>query len=584
MPQLTVEQAYAQAMQYHQLGQMREAEQLYRQIIAAQPRHADAHHMLGLLAYQCGNAEAGIQLIRRAIEFHPGASFYSNLGNMLAQAGRAKEAVVECRRAVELDPKLAAAHNNLGVALAQLREMDEAIDSYQRALALQPDYVEALNNLGNAQRGVCMLEESIASFRRAIELVPGDSPSYHDYLMTLNYHPGYDAPAMLAELRRWSDQCEPSFPPPVYRNDPDPNRRLRVAYLCANFGDHVHALFHPPLLLNHDRQKVEVFGYSNIEVPDAMTTRLRAMCDQWREIYGLSDEQVAQQIQADQIDILVDEVMHMAENRLMTYARQPAPVQLTWLAYPGSTGTRSVEYRLTDPYLDPPDTEAGKYSEESIRLPDTFLCYGPRTDEPVRESPAVQNGFVTFGSMNNFIKVNDRVLSLWGRLLARVPRSRLIMVAPPGRSRRRVLETFAKAGIAEDRIEFVPFQSRDDYYATYHRIDIALDTFPYNGYATNLDSFWLGVPVVTLVGERVTGRSTWSALNNLKLTELAANDEQTFLDIVSQLANDLPRLIELRATMRDRMRKSPLTDAPRFTRGIESIYRDLWQRWCERRG
>lgn len=579
---MTVDQAFAQAMQFHQAGRVVEAEQLYRRVIAANPHHADAYHMLGLLAYQCGQADAGIQLLRQAIEIKPGnAAFHSNLGNMFAQLNRATDAIAACRRAIELDPNLPAAHNNLGIALAQQRQMDEAIDSYHRALALQPDYLEALNNLGNAQRTVGQVDDALASFRRAIQLSPDvDTPSHHDYLFTLHYHPEYDSPAIFAELKKWSDKFEPNFPPPVYPNDRDPNRRLRVAYLCANFGDHVHALFHGPLLASHDRAQVEVFGYSNVEIPDAVTARLQGLCDQWRDIYEMSDEQVAQQLQADGIDILVDEVMHMAEHRLYTYARRPVPIQMTWLAYPGTTGMRSIQYRLTDPFLDPPGTEAGKYSEESIRLPDTYLCYGPPTEDPVRETPAKANGYITFGCLNNFVKVNDRVLALWTRLLASVPMSRLLMTAPLGRARQRVIATFARAGITENRIEFVPFQSRVDYLATYHRIDIALDTFPYNGYTTSLDAFWMGVPVVTMIGRTVTNRATWSALNNLKLPELAAIDEVAFIAMTSKLAADLPRLIELRASMRERMRNSPLTAAKRFATNLEAIYRDLWNRWC----
>ncbi|CAN5429976.1 tetratricopeptide repeat protein [soil metagenome] len=583
MSQLTVDQAFARAMQFHGQGRAHDAETLYRQIIAAQPSHADAHHLLGLLAYQTGNADAGIQLIRRAIELQPGvAAYHSNLGNMLCQAGRAKEAIVECRRAVALDPNLAAAYNNLGIALAQQRETDEAIDSYERALAIHPDYPEALNNLGNAQRSVCLLNEAVANFRRAMALSPDDSPSHHDYLFTLHYLPDYEAPAILAELQRWADRYAPEIPTPVHRNDPDPNRRLRVAYLCANFGDHVHALFHAPLLSSHDRRQVEVFGYSNVEAPDAVTARLRGMCDHWRDIFGLPDEEVARLLQADAIDILVDEVMHMVENRLLLYARKPVPVQMTWLAYPGTTGLPAMQYRITDPFLDPPGTEAGKYSEESIRLPDTFLCYGPPTDEPVRDSPVMRNGFITFGGQNNFSKVNDGVLGLWTRLLARVTNSRLLMTAPAGRARQRVLAKFASGGIAAERIEFVPFQSRAEYLATYHRIDIALDTFPYNGYTTSLDAFWMGVPVLTRVGHTVVGRATWSALNNLRLPELAATDDDGFVERAAHLAGDLPRLINLRMTMRDRMRNSPLTDAPPFARNFEAVYRELWQRWCAR--
>jgi predicted O-linked N-acetylglucosamine transferase (SPINDLY family) len=288
-----------------------------------------------------------------------------------------------------------------------------------------------------------------------------------------------------------------------------------------------------------------------------------------------------QMLREDHIDILVDEVMHMGSNRLRLYARRPVPVVLTWLAYPGTTGVGGVQYRLTDPYLDPPGSEAGKYSEESIRLPDTFLCYGPTVQEPPADLPAAWNGFVTFGSLCTPGKLNARMLETWARLLSRVQGSRLIMVAPPGKTRERLTELFARAGVAQDRVEFVGIQSHDDYMATYHRIDIGLDTFPYSGFTTGFDAFWMGVPVVTIVGDVGTGRGVWSVVNNLKLTELGATDQDDYIRIAGELASDLPRLRTLRATLRKRMLDSPLVDHPRFTKGMEATYRQLWQRWCE---
>jgi len=259
------------------------------------------------------------------------------------------------------------------------------------------------------------------------------------------------------------------------------------------------------------------------------------------------------------------------------FARKPAPVQITWLAYPGTTGLEAMDYRLTDPYLDPPGADAD-YVEKSIRLPHSFWCYDPLSEEPaVNPLPAASNGWVTFGCLNNFYKVNDALLKLWERVLGAVPASRMVILAKLDDYKRQVLQ---KLTIDPSRIEFVPYRPRAKYLEAYHRVDIALDTYPCNGHTTSLDALWMGVPVVTLVGPTVLGRGGFSQLTNLGLEKLIAHDREQFVAIASQLARDLPRLDALRSGLRGRMKASPLMDAPRFARDIETVYRDVWRKWC----
>jgi predicted O-linked N-acetylglucosamine transferase (SPINDLY family) len=271
------------------------------------------------------------------------------------------------------------------------------------------------------------------------------------------------------------------------------------------------------------------------------------------------------------------------------FARKPAPVQIAYLAYPGTTGMTAMDYRLTDPYLDPPGTHDELYSERSIRLPDTFWCFDPAALElnlPAADLPepgdlpAQRNGHVTFGCLNSFCKINAGVLHLWTRVLRAVPISRLLLLAPVGSARRWALDELTRAGLNPDRVEFVAQQPRRNYLDEYRRIDIGLDTLPYNGHTTSLDSFWMGVPVVTRIGPTVMGRAGLSLLSNLHLTELAGRDDDQFVQIAIDLAHDLPRLTELRRNLRLRMMASPLTDAKRFARNIESAYRQVWRAWC----
>ena len=300
---------------------------------------------------------------------------------------------------------------------------------------------------------------------------------------------------------------------------------------------------------------------------------------EWRTI----KRGLAQRIRADRIDILVDLKLHTCGNRLLVFARKPAPIQVSWLGYPGSTGMTAIDYRLSDPDLDPLGMDESVYSEKTIRLPDTFWCYDPLDGRqiPVTPLPAPTNGFVTFGSLNVFCKVNDALLARWANVLRQVENSRMLILSPSGAHRLRTQECFQQNGIDSDRIEFVANQSRQSYLETYHQVDLGLDTFPYAGHTTSLDSFWMGVPVVTLVGETAVSRAGWCQLSNLRLQELAAQTPEQFAKIAVGLAGDLPRLQALRSTLRQRMEESPLMDAPRFARGIEATYRQMWRTWCQ---
>jgi predicted O-linked N-acetylglucosamine transferase (SPINDLY family) len=258
-------------------------------------------------------------------------------------------------------------------------------------------------------------------------------------------------------------------------------------------------------------------------------------------------------------------------------------VQVTFAGYPGSTGLTAIDYRLSDPYLDPPGMDESIYSEQTVRLPDSFWCYDPldAADIAINSLPALNSDKVTFGCLGNFCKINPTVLSLWAQVLRQMENSRLLLLAPPGSHRQRTVDQLRGLGIDAGRVEFAPRQSRRAYLELYHRIDVGLDTFPYNGHTTSLDSFWMGVPVVSLVGQTVVSRAGWCQLSNLGLTELAANTAEQFVKIAAELAHDLPRLAALRSTLRGRMERSPLMDAPKFARSIEAAYRLMWRKWCE---
>jgi predicted O-linked N-acetylglucosamine transferase (SPINDLY family) len=368
-------------------------------------------------------------------------------------------------------------------------------------------------------------------------------------------------------------------------NDRSPQRRLRIGYVSPDFRFHPVGRFLLPLLETHDRGNFEIFCYASVDVPDALTDRCRAYTDAWRDVRDLSDEQLAQVVRRDRIDVLVDLTMHMAQNRLLLFARKPAPVQVTYLAYCGTTGLETMDYRLTDPHLDPPGGDERFYSERSVRLPETYWCYRPTIETPpVNPLPALAAGHVRFGSLNNFCKATPPTLAAWGRLLQAVPVSRLLLSARAGSHRDRVRGLLGEQGVASERVDFVDIQPVAEYFALYQQIDVALDPFPYGGGTTSCDALWMGVPVVSLAGQTAVGRGGLSILTNVGLPDLAARDAGHYVQVAAELAQDLPRLSDLRATLRERMRNSPLMDAPRFARSVEAAYREMWRRWCHRAG
>ncbi len=546
----TIPEALTLGIQHHQAGRLSAAEEIYRQILQAEPDRAEAIHLLGVIALQSGQYEVAIQHIERAVALQGDVAFFhSNLGAAYRAAHRTSAAIASYRRALELEPDRAEMHNNLGNVLKDQGRLDDATDCYRRALELKSDYAEAHSNI----------------------------------LYARLFCPACDPRTLYEEHRQWEQRHAAPLEKPVrpHPNDRSPERRLRIGYVSPNFRDHCQALFTMPLFSAHDRERFPIVCYSDVAQPDAATHRLRALADGWRNIAGMDHQQVADLVRRDSIDVLVDLTMHMAGSRLLVFARKPAPVQACWLAYPGTTGLSAIDYRLTDPCLDPPGLFDGCYAEESFRLPDSFWCYDPLESGPaVGPLPAAEKGFVTFGCLNNFCKVNPGVVRLWARVLKAVEGARLTLLADEGEPRRHVLDLLAQEAVDCRRVGFVASQPRPQYLDYYRGIDIGLDTVPYNGHTTSLDSFWMGVPVVTLVGPTVVGRGGASQLTNLGLPELIAASPDEYVRTAAALAQNLPRLAGLRTGLRARLQKSPLMDAPRFAGSVEAAYRAMWRRWC----
>jgi protein O-GlcNAc transferase len=566
-------------------GQLDEAIAAYRRAIALRPNFPEALTNLGIALKDKGLLDEAIAAFGQAIAVKPDhAEAHTNLGNALRDLGQLDDAVAAHRRAIAFKPNFPQAYNNLGVALTVKGEIDEAVGAFRKAIALNPNDLAANSNLGSALKDAGLLDEAIDAFRRAIALQPGHAEAHSKLLLSLHYHPDYDAEKIAEEHRRWNRQhAEPlQISTPFHPNDRRPDRPLRIGYVSADFRNHACAHFLWPLLRNHDHRHFHITCYAQVLNPDSLTQRFMGCADQWRSIVGLSDEQVARRIRDDSIDILVDAMGHSGGNRLLVFAYKPAPIAASWMGYVGATTLSAIDYRITDSYLHPPGLDDECHTEESIRLPDCLWCYDPLSDEPsVNPLPALNENLVTFGCLNNFCKINEPVLELWARVLNAVDRSRLILLAPEGSCRLRAMESFRRHGIEAHRVSFVGNRPRPQYLECYHRVDIALDPFPYNGHTTSLDAWWMGVPVVTLVGQTTVGRMGLSHASNLQHSELAAMNPQDYLRTAVALAGDPRRLAHLRSTLRARMQQSPLMDAPKFARNIEAAYRQMWHCWCE---
>jgi protein O-GlcNAc transferase len=553
-----------------------------RAVLDREPRNPDAAFNLGNALRGLGRTPEAAACFRLAADSRPGyADALNNLGNAYKELGDFASAMSAFEEALRARPDHVAAINNAGCLLRTLGRSEDAEEMLRRGLAIDPRHPALHDNLGNVLKDAGDLDEAIACFRQSLDIDPSNPVTHGNLAYALCFQSTRPEPVR-AECERWSAR----FAAPVRRlaedttGDRSPDRRLNVGYVSADFRDHCQTLFTLPLLSRHDHSRFRIVCYSGVERPDAYTERISAHADTWREVRALDDDALSRVIRDDGIDVLVDLTMHMSNGRPLVFARKPAPVQIAWLAYPGTTGMDAIDYRLSDPRLDPEGFD-DHYTERTLRLPDSFWCYDPLTDPlPVGALPVIERGHLTLGCLNNPCKLTDRTLELWSGVMRALPTAGLLLMVPEGRHRRRLTERLAARGVDPHRVDFVSFRPRADYLRTYARIDFALDTFPYNGHTTSLDALWMGVPTVTRVGETCVGRGGLSQLHQLGLSELAAHSDDEFVDIAAALAADLPRLVALRDSLRARLESSALMDGARFARHIENAYRAAWMRYA----
>ena len=549
------------------------------QALTVEPKNLRALSFGAFLAALNGKKDTALNLIDQALELGPDkrvVTYYA--AHVFFNCGRRDRACRLWEQMNESQPRSVEPIWNLAMYHANEDDAETAEKYLRKVMELAPRHPEVHKALGNAVKDAGRIQEAIAVYREGARLFPQDMRQASNYLLALHYDPSYGPEQIHAEHVAWGRALETAIPAANgHANDRSPDRRLRIGYVSSDLRRHPAGFCFLPPFREHDHSQFEIFCYSGSRHSDEMTTLFRQGADAWCDTAGLSDAELAARVAQDRIDVLVDLVMHSGGTRLGTFARKPAPIQATWLAYPGTTGLTRMDYRLTDPVLDPPGQTDHLYTEQSIRL-ESFWCYEPPANSPaVGPLPAENNGYVTFGCLNNFVKVNDTVLEVWREILAAVPDSRLVLVPPKGKITERVRE---KLGVASDRLIGLPRESRLDYLKNYHRIDLALDPFPCSGGVTTFDCLWMGVPVVTLAGATVVSRGSLSILSHVGLTELAAKNKADYVALAVALAQDTDRLRELRAGLRERLERSRLMDAKQLARQIESAYLSIWHKWC----
>ena len=574
----------------HDLGRLDMALVCYRQAIGIRPDLATLFYNLARALGDLGFREAAIEQYRHALWLRPDdAKALNALGLLLHEQGRWAEALDCYSQAVAIQPDHAAAHSNQGNLLRALGRLNEALEAQIRALSIQPGCAELHANLGTVLQEQGRLDEALAAYRQATEIQPGD-PIIESRQLFLQNVAARESPAWLLDLARHFGELarRGAHPFEIWPNAPDPHRPLRIGLVSADFRQHPVGYFLVDVLESLHRlagQRLLLHGYSAFGIADALTARIHACCHGWSVVTTLSDAALAERIHADGIDILIDLSGHTAHNRLPMFAWRPAPIQVTWLGYFATTGLAEMDYLLADPVGVPPGQQCN-FSERIWYLPETRPCFSPPdASPPVSPLPAVRNGYPTFGCFQNPAKLDDRVLRLWARILVALPSARLRLqnqLFDDVSGRDRFAQRLRGHGIDPARVALHGRVPRNHYLATHAEVDLILDTFPFPGGTTTCEALWMGVPTLTLAGESLLARQGASLMTAARLADWVVESEDEYLAKAIEWTTDLSGLSELRGALREQMARSPLCDAERFARHLESAWRGMWRQWLGR--
>ena len=592
-------------------------------ILSKNPNHPDALHLLGLITGESGQLDKALSFIQKAINIYDrDSSYHSNLAVFLARSGALDLAIQAYQKALELSPDNPGILNNLGMAFYYKKEFQKSLECFQYVLTLKPDYIEArihlsmvyealnyiddaidccnyvidhskvssqlsmaFNQLGNSYLKKAMLSKAIVAYKKALENDYGHQQIWSNYLLVLNYDPKQNIEKIFNEHKKWGKYIETIVSKKTFHlNMPDKTRPIRIGYISPDFKMHPVSFFIESVLMYHDEKKFDVYCYSDVQKTDNITQRFSNYKNNWQKISGYANKAVIKIIESDGIDILVDLSGHTAKNRLGIFAEKPAPIQISYLGYANTTGLNSMDYRLTDYYTDPKGTEQF-YTEKLVRIDPCFCCYKP-PEIPIYESelPYLKNGYITFGAFHNLAKVAEHTLLLWVKLMHTIPNSHLILQSVTLSDTKSIIKYskwFLSKGIKSHRIKFFGYQSFEDYLKRHHDVDILLDTFPWSGHTVSCHGLWMGVPIMTMEGDRHAGRMVGSILKTIGLGEWIAKTKYDYIQKLIYWSKEKKLLAQLRQQIRPKMVNSNLCNGLLFTQNLEIIYQKMWRKWCQ---
>lgn len=566
------------------LGNLEAAADLLRQGLQLDAKHADCLNNLGYVLKSQGKLAEAMECFLEAIAHKPGhAGAYSNLGNAAFDMGHFDEAIRCYRVALSINPEDFATRNSLGVALKETGDMQSAIQEFEQVLVSNPQFGLAYNNLGNVARDLGQPELAIEFFRRTLELDPSQNKLHSNLLFAMLVVPSYSQDEIFSEHLRFAEQFETPLKPfwQAHDNLRDKHKRLKVGYVSGDFRSHAVAYFIEPVLATHDKSQVEIFCYYNNHQNDDVTRRFAAFSDHWISCGGWSDDTLAARIREDGIDILIDLSGHTRHNRLLTFARKPAPIQITWIGYPATTGLSAMDYRITDRHYDPEGMTERYHSEALLRLPMAGLFKPEAIRPPINALPALTKGVFTFACLNNLAKIREENIALWAQILFALPHARLMLGNVDDLAKPRLVDIFAKYGIGEERLDMHQKMPLGDFLALHHQIDLALDPFPYTGGTTTLHALSMGVPVITLAGNSPVSRCGAGIMGNVGLPEFIAASPEEYVKLAIAFASNLSKLDQVRQSLRAGNAIQSESEKSSFTHHLEQVLRQVWGKWCD---
>ena len=612
---MTIEKTFDLAVQNHKKNNFQVAENLYKEVLKINPNHFESIFLLGTLSITIKNFDRAIQLLNQAILIQPNhAQSHSNLGVVFRELGEVQKAMSCYEKAINIQPNYADAHNNLGVVFNKLGEDQKAISCYQKAISIQPNYADAHYNLGNVLDKLNKHQEAIICYEKVIQINPnyvaahynqgnalkelGEfkkaiscyqkainskhnyALAYNNMLFTLLYMEKTDSKYYLSKTREFRSSLKPINDDLLlkYQFNIKP-KKLRIGFVSGDFREHPVGFFLLDTLNHLKNNDLELIAYSNSQIEDSLSIKLKSHFTIWHEIVSQSNMDVINKIRKDGIHVLVDLSGHSEKNRLPIFINKPAPVQVSWAGYPGSTGIAEIDYLIGDPFVTPENMN-GHFAEKIFRLPNIWVCFtAPVFDVQISDLPVIKNGYVTFGSFNHLSKINDEVISLWSKILKSIPKSKIFLKTKQLNNsylKEKIISKFKENGINLNSIILEESSSRSKLLNSYNKVDIALDPFPYSGGVTSLEAIWMGVPVLTKKGFKFASRTTESIIHNSGMPDWVANDENEYVKKAIKFSTNLELLTEINKSLRQVALESPLFNSTLFAKQLNNAFWEMW--------